>query len=83
MRNPSQFDMNNVQEEVRTQVGILSIVTKQVERMSKKLGQDTVYTLLKNIFENESATEAMQRNVGMSQVRRFVVYETEIQIGRE
>lgn len=36
--------------------------------------------MLKNIFENEEVNDAMQRNIGMSILRMFVVDETEIQI---
>lgn len=83
LRNPSIFDRNNAEEELLPQAGILNNFIKQLELITEKVGHDTADTLLKNIFENTEVTKSMQLNVVISELRRFTVDETEIQVVRE
>lgn len=79
----SRLDVNNVEKEASTQVETLIKVAQKLEDISKKLGQETVTKILKNILKNEAVMETMQRNVGMLELRMFLVDELEMQISRE
>lgn len=83
LRNPCRCDVNNVEEESRTQANILSKITQKLELISLTSGRETYNTLLKKIFENKAVVKKMQQNVGISQSRRFLVNETELQIVRD
>lgn len=75
--------MNKVEEKARKEAENLRKFTQKLEDVTKKVDQEIVGTLLKNIFEKEVVTEAMQRKVGIYELKRFIVGETEIQIIRE
>lgn len=83
MRSKSRLDLNKVEEKARKEAENLRKFTQKLEDVTKKVDQEIVGTLLKNIFEKEVVTEAMQRKVGIYELKRFIVGETEIQIIRE